>query len=41
VFVRGSRTEAGVWRMIVDADDADDFDALEPAARAMFDAAAK
>lgn len=40
VFVRGSRTEAGVWRMIVDADDASDFAALEPAARAMFDAAA-
>jgi phosphoglucomutase len=40
VFVRGSRTEAGVWRMIVDADDADDFAALEPAAKAMFEAAA-
>ena len=41
VFVRGSRTEAGVWRMIVDADDASDFAALEPAARAMFDASAR
>ena len=40
VFVRGSRTEAGVWRMIVDADNSADFAALEPAARAMFDAAA-
>lgn len=40
VFVRGSRTEAGVWRMIVDADDASDFAVLEPAARAMFSAAA-
>jgi phosphomannomutase len=36
VFLRGSRTEAGVWRMIVDADDAADFAELEPAARAMF-----
>jgi phosphoglucomutase len=41
VFVRGSRTEAGVWRMIVDADDASDFAVLEPAARAMFEAAAR
>lgn len=40
VFVRGSRTEAGVWRMIVDADDASDFAALEPAAKGMFSAAA-
>lgn len=39
VFVRGSRTEAGIWRMIVDADNADDFAVLEPAARAMFAAA--
>jgi phosphoglucomutase len=39
VFLRGSRTEAGVWRMIVDADDAADFAVLEPAARAMFDEA--
>jgi phosphomannomutase len=36
VFLRGSRTEAGVWRMIVDADDSGDFAVLEPAARAMF-----
>ncbi len=41
VFVRGSRTEAGVWRMIVDADDAADFAVLEPIARTMFDWAAK
>lgn len=39
VFLRGSRTEAGVWRMIVDADDAADFAELEPAARAMFEEA--
>ncbi|MCE5314387.1 MAG: hypothetical protein ABFD49_11590 [Armatimonadota bacterium] len=37
VFLRGSRTEAGVWRMIVDADAADDFAILEPAAREMFE----
>ncbi len=36
VFLRGSRTEAGVWRMIIDADDAEDFAALEPAARETF-----
>lgn len=41
VFVRGSRTEAGVWRMIVDADNSDDFAALDPIARNMFDWAAK
>ena len=41
VFLRGSRTEAGVWRMIVDADDLHDFAMLEPAAREMFEAAAK
>lgn len=40
VFVRGSRTEAGVWRMIVDADDPADFAVIEPAARAMFNYAA-
>ena len=40
VFVRGSRTEAGVWRMIVDADDERDFSSLEPIARIMFDHAA-
>lgn len=39
VFLRGSRTEAGVWRMIVDADDSSDFDILEPAAREMFESA--
>lgn len=39
VFLRGSRTEAGVWRMIVDADSAEDFAQLEPAARAMFEEA--
>jgi hypothetical protein len=36
VFLRGSRTEAGVWRMIIDADDPSDYAELEPAARAMF-----
>ncbi len=36
VFLRGSRTEAGVWRMIIDADDREDFAVLEPAAREMF-----
>ena len=39
VFLRGSRTEAGVWRMIVDADDASDFAVIEPAAQEMFAAA--
>lgn len=39
VFVRGSRTEAGVWRMIIDANDSADFAALEPIARSMFAAA--
>ncbi len=41
VFVRGSRTEAGVWRMIIDAEDAREFAALDAAARAMFAAAAE
>ncbi|MCX6344945.1 MAG: hypothetical protein NT018_07705 [Armatimonadetes bacterium] len=41
VFLRGSRTEAGVWRMIVDADDPADFALLEQAAKEMFEAAAK
>ncbi|MGC8861258.1 MAG: hypothetical protein ACP5R5_00625 [Armatimonadota bacterium] len=36
VFLRGSRTEAGVWRMIVDCDDPDDFAILEPLARNLF-----
>ena len=36
IFLRGSRTEAGIWRMIVDADDPADFATLEPAAREMF-----
>lgn len=40
VFLRGSRTEAGVWRMIIDADDMADFQALVPAAREMFESAA-
>lgn len=40
VFIRGSRTEAGVWRMVIDADDASDFAVLEPAFREMFSAAA-
>lgn len=39
VFVRGSRTEAGVWRMIVDADDESDFSVLEPIALSMFTSA--
>jgi len=39
VFLRGSRTEAGVWRMIVDADTEADFDALRPAALDVFAAA--
>ncbi|MEN6356996.1 MAG: hypothetical protein ABFD83_07930 [Armatimonadota bacterium] len=39
VFLRGSRTEAGIWRMIVDADDPSDFSVLEPAAREMFESA--
>lgn len=36
VFLRGSRTEAGVWRMTVDADDPSDFALLEPAAHELF-----
>jgi hypothetical protein len=36
VFVRGSRTEAGVWRMIIDTDDAEDFGILRPLAEEMF-----
>lgn len=39
VFLRGSRTEAGIWRMIVDADSEAGFDVLLPAAREMFGAA--
>ncbi|MCL5103650.1 MAG: hypothetical protein M1133_05990 [Armatimonadetes bacterium] len=41
VFLRGSRTEAGVWRMIVDADDPADLQLLEPAAKEMFAQAAR
>lgn len=37
VFVRGSRTESGIWRMILDADDEGDFQELLPKARTMFD----
>jgi len=37
VFLRGSRTEAGVWRMIVDADDRSDFDALLAVATRCFE----
>jgi len=36
VFLRGSRTEAGVWRMIIDCDDPADFALLEPLARELF-----
>lgn len=32
IFLRGSKTEAGVWRMIVDTDDPADFDAVREAA---------
>lgn len=38
-FLRGSRTEAGVWRMIIDADASSDFEVLAPAMRGMFAAA--
>jgi len=41
VFLRGSRTEAGVWRMIIDADDPSDFAILEPIARRIFSSAAQ
>ncbi len=41
IFLRGSRTEAGVWRMIVDADDITDFEVLVPAAQEMFDSASR
>ena len=40
VFLRGSRTEAGVWRMIIDCDDPADFVLLEPLARELFTTAA-
>jgi phosphoglucomutase len=40
VFLRGSRTEAGVWRMIIDCDDASDFDLLVALARQLFAKAA-
>ena len=36
IFFRGSRTEAGVWRMIIDADDASDFAELKDMAQQMF-----
>jgi phosphomannomutase len=36
VFMRGSRTEADVWRMIIDADDASDFPIVESAAQELF-----
>jgi hypothetical protein len=36
IFVRGSKTESGVWRMIIDADSSDDFELLCPAAKEMF-----
>ncbi len=41
IFLRGSRTEAGVWRMIVDADDPEDFSIVEAAAHSSFEAASK
>lgn len=41
IFLRGSRTEAGVWRMIVDCDDASDFAVVSPLAQAMFAAASR
>lgn len=41
VFLRGSKTEAGVWRMIVDADTVEGFNALEPAAREIFQQASQ
>jgi len=39
VFVRGSRTESGVWRMIIDTDHADDFEPVSMCAKEMFAAA--
>ncbi len=36
IFIRGSRTESGVWRMIVDADSPDDFAPLVESARSLF-----
>ncbi len=36
VFVRGSRTEPGIWRMVIDCDTASDFSVLEPLARQIF-----
>jgi len=40
IFARGSRTEAGVWRLIVDSPDEARYQALERAALAMFETAA-
>ena len=39
IFARGSRTEAGVWRIIVDSSDADRAEALAQTGLALFDAA--
>lgn len=36
VFFRGSRTESGVWRMIVDTDSSEDFHPVNDAAKEMF-----
>jgi phosphoglucomutase len=41
VFLRGSRTEAGVWRMIVDADDVDDFHIISSGAKEAFAASTR
>jgi hypothetical protein len=39
IFARGSRTEAGVWRLIVDSPDPALGEVLEKVGRDMFDAA--
>ncbi|HHW10045.1 MAG TPA: hypothetical protein GXX29_08750 [Firmicutes bacterium] len=41
VFIRGSRTEAGVWRLIVDADHPADFPIIRETALTIFEAAGK
>jgi hypothetical protein len=36
IFLRGNRTEPGIWRTIIDASDADDFSLVQKVAREMF-----
>ncbi|MFQ3549094.1 MAG: hypothetical protein SNJ70_05035 [Armatimonadota bacterium] len=41
VFLRGSKTEAGIWRMVIDATDDIAFSVVEPIAKEMFTQASK